>query len=138
MLALIARFAACCTDEAVTEEAFQRQQCDQIRAYVESVPEDLRQQRALAWIVRNAEDYRRRWHEHIVAQEAPASRCPDCPLVRFRGETTCEIHGRWLSLLTDYVAGTISSKTYVFDTLDLLRDHKERLRSRISQSLNSG
>ena len=138
MLALIARFAACCTDKAVSEEAFLRQQCDQIRAYVENVTEDQRQERALEWVMRNAEDYRRKWHQHVVTQEAPANRCPDCPLKRRNGETTCEIHERWLSLLSQYVAGTISSKTYVVDTLNLLRDHKERLRSRTLQNAPPG
>jgi hypothetical protein len=134
MLALIARFAACCTDKAVSEDAFLRQQCDQIRVYVENAPEDLRQERALEWIMRNAEDYRRKWHQHVVTQEAPTSRCPDCPLKTRSSETTCEIHERWLSLLTEYLAGTISSKTYVLDTLNLLAGYKERLIARAPQS----
>jgi len=133
MLALIARFALCCEDPQVSEAAFLRQQCDQIREYVKDVSEDQRQEQALEWIVRNAEDYRRKWHEKVVAQEAPASRCPDCPLERRNGAAACEIHERWLELLNQYVAGNISSKAYVVDTLNLLRQHKERLKRRVLQ-----
>ena len=42
MLALIARFALCCEDPQVSEAAFLRQQCDQIREYVKDVSEDQR------------------------------------------------------------------------------------------------
>lgn len=136
MLALITRFAACCDDPEMSEEAFLRHQCDQIREHVKDASGDQRQERALEWIMRNAEDYRRKWHENVVAQEAPASRCPDCPLQRCKEGTTCAIHERWLELLSQYVAGDISSKTYVVDTLNLLRQHKERLKTRVSQISN--
>jgi hypothetical protein len=133
MLALITRFAACCEDPTVSEEAFLQQQCDQIREYVKGVSEDQRQERALEWITGQAEDYRRKWHTNVVAQQAPLSRCPDCPFEGRGGPSTCEIHGRWLELLNQYVAGTISSKDYVLDNLNLLRLHKEQLKKRVSQ-----
>ncbi len=133
MLALITRFAACCEDPAVSEEAFLRQQCDQIREYVKGVSEDQRHERALEWITGHAEDYRRKWHTDVVAQQAPASRCLDCPLEGRGDASTCEIHERWLELLNQYVAGTISSKDYVLDNLNLLRRHKEELKKRVSQ-----
>ena len=133
MLALITRFAACCEDPEVSEGAFLRHQCERIREYVKDVSEDQRQERALEWITRNAEDYRQKWHESVVAKEAAASRCADCPLQRRNKMTTCEIHQRWLELLNQYVVGGISSKSYVVDTLNLLRQHKERLKIRVSQ-----
>jgi hypothetical protein len=133
MLALITRFAACCDDDAVSEEAFLLHQCEQIREHVKDVAEDQRQEQALEWIMRNAAEYRRKWHQNVVAQQAPASRCPDCPLEGGNGEAPCEIHERWLELLDGYLAGNISSRTYVVDTLDLLRDHKEQLRRRAVQ-----
>jgi len=133
MLALITRFAACCEDPTVSEEAFLRQQCDQIREYVTGVSEDQSQDRALQWIMDHAEDYRRKWHTNVVAQKAPLSRCPDCPLEGRGGASACEIHERWLELLNQYVAGTISSKDYVLDNLNLLRLHKEQLKKRVSQ-----
>jgi len=132
MLALIARFAACCTDQKVSEEAFLRHQCEQICDHVKDYPEDQRQERALEWIMHNAEAFRRKWHEKAVAQEAPSSRCPDCPLEGQDDATTCEIHERWLDLLNRYVDRDISSRAYVVDTLSLLRDHKERLKKHAS------
>ncbi len=54
MLALIARFAGCCSDTTVSEEVFQREQVLQVRAYIESFPPDQNQERALEWISRNA------------------------------------------------------------------------------------
>jgi hypothetical protein len=78
--------------------------------------------------MRNAELYRRKWHENVVADQAPRSHCPDCPLERIQHAGTCEIHERWLGLLTDYVSRNVSSEAYVFESLDLLRQHKEKLR----------
>lgn len=127
-LALIARFAACCEDPAVSEDAFLRQQRDQIREYVESYPSEQRQERALEWIMRNAEVYRRKWHENVVVDQAPNSQCPDCPMERRQQAGTCEIHERWLGLLNDYVSRKVSSEAYVSESLDLLRLHKEKLR----------
>ena len=128
MLALIARFAGCCNDMKVSEEDFLRRQCDQIRAYVESYPPDQRQQRALEWVTRNAEEYRRKWLRQVVTDEALLSRCADCPLERRARGETCEIHGRWLDLMKRYINGDITSDAYVNDTLDLLRRHKQSLR----------
>ncbi len=128
MLALIARFAGCCNDMKVSEETFLRRQCDQIRAYVESYPPDQRQQRALEWVTRNAEEYRRKWLRQLVTDEASLSSCPDCPLERRDRGDTCEIHGRWLELMNRYINGDITSKAYVDDALNLLSQHKQSLR----------
>jgi hypothetical protein len=137
MLALIARFAACCTDHRMSEETFLRHQYDQIRNFVGDAPEDQRQERALEWIVHNAEEYRRKWHRKVAAEAAPDSRCPDCPLEGQDDAKTCEIHERWLGLLNEYLAGAISSRAYVVDTLNLLRDHKAQLKSRAVQLATS-
>jgi len=131
MLALIARFAGCCDDIEASEEAFLRNQCDRVRAYVESYPGDQRQQRALEWITRNAEEYRRKWQQQLVSEQALTSRCPDCPLERQGGASTCEIHDRWLALMNRYLGGETSSREYVEETLRLLGRHKERLRKSV-------
>jgi len=88
MLALITRFAACCEDPTVSEEAFLRQQCDQIREYVTGVSEDQSQDRALQWIMDHAEDYRRKWHTNVVAQWLRGATRRPRPL---RGEWHAEI-----------------------------------------------
>lgn len=134
MLALIARFAGCCENLHVSEETFLGLQLQEIHAYVDRYPPDQRQVRAMEWIARNAEYYRRSWQKELVAGEAATSRCPDCPLERRKlGAMQCEIHGRWLGLLNRYITGETSSQEYVEDSLDLLREHKERLRTSIAR-----
>lgn len=133
MLALIARFAGCCSDTKVSEEVFLREQVLQVRAYIESFPPDQNQERALEWISRNAEGYRRKWQRELMEGEALASRCHDCPLERQCDMMPCEIHDLWLTLLKGYAAGKVSSQEYVEETLTLLRRHKERLRKSLSR-----
>jgi hypothetical protein len=137
MLALIARFAGCCDDLETSEEAFLRDQCDRVREYVESYPGDQRQQRALEWITRNAEDYRRRWQQQLVSEQALVSRCPDCPLESGGDASTCEIHDRWLDLLNQYLNGETSSAEYVAETLRLLGLYKRRLRKSVRRVANA-
>ncbi|MEA3277149.1 MAG: hypothetical protein U9Q81_18055 [Pseudomonadota bacterium] len=132
MLALIARFAGCCEQLDISEETFLRQQLDEIRDYVGRYPEEQTHERALEWIARNAERYRRNWKKNLVTGQAAASRCPDCPLERRDVTDRCEIHDAWLEVLNLYVAGETSSQQYVDDTLSLLRRHKERLRGSLS------
>lgn len=131
-LALIARFAGCCSTLDISENAFLQQQLDEIRGYVGQFPQERQQEQALEWIARNAERYRRNWRKNLIAGEASSSRCPDCPIERRGGTETCEIHERWLEVLNLYVSEEISSRRYVEDSLDLLRRHKERLRRSLS------
>lgn len=133
MLALIARFAGCCEGLDVSEEAFLRQQLGEIRGYIERYPEGEKQERAMDWIARNAERYRRNWQKRAVAAQASTSRCPDCPLDPRPGGARCEIHKRWLDVLNLYMSGETSSRQYVETSLDLLRGHKERLRKSLTQ-----
>ena len=137
MLALIARFAGCCSILDVSEDAFLRQQLDEIRGYVGRFPQEQQQEQALEWIARNAERYRRSWKKNLIAGEASTSRCPDCPLERRGDAGTCEIHERWLDVLNLYVSEETSSRRYVEDSLVLLRRHKEKLKRSLSLA-NSG
>jgi len=132
MLALIARFAGCCSKLDVSEESFLRQQLDEIRRYVGSAPKEQTQEKALEWIAGNAERYRDDWKTNLIASEASSNRCPDCPLEDQGGSGRCEIHDRWLEVLNLYVKDETSSRQYVEDTLGLLRRHKERLRRSLS------
>jgi hypothetical protein len=91
-LALIARFAGCCADLDLSQEALLQEQLQRVWDFVGQYPPEQQQERALEWISRNAERYRRNWLQQAVAQEAGASRCPDCPLQRRDDGATCEIH----------------------------------------------
>ncbi len=136
MLALIARFSGCCEDLDLSQEEFLQEQLQRIRDYVGQYPLHQQQERALEWISRNAEQYRRNWLQQEVAHQASASRCPDCPLRRADDGATCEIHERWLELLGRYVAGGTSSQEYVDETLELLRRHKSSLCESIQRVIN--
>lgn len=137
MLALIARFAGCCKTLDVSEDAFLRQQLDEIRDHVGRFPQEQQQEQAMEWVARNAEIYRRNWKKNLIAGEAISNRCADCPLERERDAKTCEIHERWLEVLRLYISKETSSRRYVEDSLDLLRRHKESLRRPVSLA-NSG
>lgn len=132
MLALIARFAGCCSKLDVSEETFLRQQLDEIRRYVGSFPPEQTQERALEWVAGNAERYRDGWRKNLIASEASSNRCPDCPLEERSDGERCEIHDHWLEVLNLYVVGETSSRQYIEDSLGLLRRHKERLRRSLS------
>ena len=128
MLALIARFVGGQAAPGVSDEAFMQRQIEAIRAYVERFPDEEREMRAREWIEGYARQYRQRWQMSVISEQSGESRCPDCPLLGDRGTSRCAVHDRWLRLLNSYVAGEISSKQYVEDTLALLNAHKERIR----------
>ena len=128
MLALIARFVGGQAGPDVSDEAFMRRQIEAIRAYVERFPDEERGMRAREWIEGYARQYRQRWQLSVISEQSSESQCPDCPLLGDRDTSRCAVHDRWLRLLNSYVAGEISSKQYVEDTLALLNAHKERIR----------
>jgi len=137
MLALIARFAGCCSKLDVSEETFLHRQLDEIQRHVGSFPPEQQQEKAMEWIAGNAERYRDNWKKNLIASEASNNRCPDCPLEERGDAERCEIHGCWLEIFNLYVVGETSSRQYVEDSLDLLQRHKERLRRDLSLT-NSG
>jgi len=130
MLALIARFVVEDIDDLrVPDEAFLRQQVEEIRRHVGAAEGEEKHRLAMQWIREHAEHYRSEWQKKELSRIALDSRCPDCPLVR-RGtnKAYCSIHTRWVALLQDYLDERISSESYVEQTLDLLNRHKENLK----------
>ncbi len=144
LLALIARFIGSDADLGTSEEEFLKRQVATLTQYVERFPEELQQARAMEWIERHAEQYRREWQRMALSRQSSSRRCSDCPLIA-QGGGHCEIHGRWRLLLEYYLAGDITSKNYIANALELLRAHKSRLRRhaavmdrRESRALDSG
>ena len=128
LLALIARFIGTEADPDPAGEAFLPRQIAAIQAYVSGFPEQERDARDLEWVKDHARQYRQQWQIHVVSEQLAATRCPDCPLVGDRDPAQCEIHELWSDLLQRYVNHEISSTEYVESTLDLLAQHKSRLR----------
>ena len=127
LLALIVRFVVGQDKLDISDEEFVQRQLETLREYVDRFPADEHTARAMEWVAKNAESYRRSWQQNVVARSAPSQRCPDCPLAGSVGQGHCEVHARWLKLLRTYMAREIGSEAYVEDTLELLRQHKTDL-----------
>lgn len=128
MLALIVRFVAGNREIGVSDDEFMRRQIQAVGEYIGRFPEQERETRALEWIEKNAECYRRNWQRAVIAEKLTDTRCPDCPLEREDKSSYCEVHGGWLAILKRYMEDKISSALYVENTLNLLETHKTRLK----------
>jgi hypothetical protein len=128
MLALIARFGCSEGQLQLPEREFMRDQIATIQRYVAQFPAEQWNARALEWIEAHAERYRQAWQKKAVYVQAMQTRCPDCPLAEEGLTSHCQIHHRWLDLLNRYMAGEVSSRGYVENTLRLLSEYKTRLK----------
>ena len=128
MLALITRFGCGGGQLHLSEGEFILDQIATIQRYVAQFPAEQRNTQAIEWIEKHAERYRQVWQKRAVYAQAMQVRCPDCPLAEGSLTGHCEIHQRWLDLLHSYMAGEVSSKRYVEDTLSLLTTYKTRLK----------
>ncbi len=129
MLALIARFVVEDINNLnISEEEFLQHQLTEIRSYIENAPRGQQQQLALAWIIEHAERYRQEWQRRTFSKIALYTRCADCPLIPDSTTSYCVIHSRWTALLKEYIADEISSEKYIEETLDLLTQHKTKLK----------
>ena len=128
MLALITRFMGDTQHLDVSNAEFLLRQIAAIEHYVGQFPPSERGIHAMEWIAAHAQQYRRQWQKHAVAQILVKARCPDCPLTGGQRSSRCEIHAFWLKLLQQYITDELSSQEYVENTLKLLGQYKNRLR----------
>jgi hypothetical protein len=127
LLSLILRFV---TDRDDTEEAnrqFLQLQVQALRQHLLRFPEEEHGERAMEWVTRHAEQYRKDWQRRTLSRESFALRCEDCPMRPMGASAHCEIHEQWLFLLRQYMLGETRSRDYVEQSLALLRLHKESL-----------
>jgi hypothetical protein len=128
-LALIARFIVKDFDSiSLSEETFLKSQYDMLRRRVSGVPSEKQEDVILEWILDHAEQYREQWRQGVFSRMLFNKRCLDCPLVHCGPDKFCEIHGRWVKLLNEYVGGKINSLDYVNDSLQLLNANKDKLK----------
>lgn len=130
MLALIVRFVASGPGVDVTENGFLQRQVETMSQYLTRYPEQEREQRALEWVARYAEEYRSHWQRRMVSQQAEQSRCLDCPMNTLEQESHCPVHYQWQALLQRYTRDELSSVDYVVEALQMLREHKQELKVR--------
>ena len=128
VLALIMRFVIDREPLDVSDEAFLQRQLETLKNHVAQFPKEQQQPKAMEWIERHAENYRRAWQRTVISKTASKKRCADCPLLRQAGSGNCAVHGKWLALLQRYLSDELSSAEYVEDALRLLQAHKSELK----------
>lgn len=128
-LALITRFVVDDIDNlSMSEERFLRHQVIEIKSLIENQPVEHHQQIIFDWIKSHAENYRHEWHQKSLRRILIKKRCSDCPLVHQDEMTNCVIHQRWSVLLKHYLGGKLATKTYVEESLQLLKQYKDELK----------
>ena len=127
MLSLILRFVLNHEQLEVSDEAFIQRQIESLKCHVAQFPEKLQEQKAMEWIERHAENYRRAWQRTVVSKTAVNKRCVDCPLIHLGDAQNCAVHDAWLALLNRYLSKELTSAEYVEDALMLLQEHKSEL-----------
>jgi len=137
-LALIARFVVDDINHlTISDEQFLQQQVKEIKKQIESASEDQRQQAVMNWIQEHAEHYREEWKRKSFSEILLNKRCIDCPIIDNSRIKHCIIHKKWTSLLKQYIKDEIGSDKYLEETLQLLNEHKNKLKiSQISNRLN--
>lgn len=127
MLALIVRFVADVDHLRMNDEEFFLAQVAAVKVHAARFPENQRGEKVMEWIEEYAEKYRRDWQRNSVSRNLSDKRCTDCPLIGTNDGSHCEIHSHWVQLLQSYNASEITSRTYVEDTLRLLKLQKANL-----------
>lgn len=127
LLALIVRFVVNNDEVAGDDQAFCECQIRTLNAYVSRFPHDQQEGKAMEWVEQYAEAYRRRWQKNVIHHRSSDRRCRDYPL-HLEGQVHhCSVHGQWLALLSRYSADELTSKQYVGNALQLLKQHKQEL-----------
>lgn len=131
-LALILRFVVDTDGEGSTDQEFLQRQLKALRRYLAQFPKEEHGSRALDWIGQHAARYRRDWELNAVASRTVYLRCADCPLEGFGSTEYCQIHEQWLYLLHRYLANEVTTRSYVEDSLALLREYKNQHKVRLT------
>jgi hypothetical protein len=133
LLALILRFVVDTDQSPDANEQFLQIQLRAMRRYLDRFPEQEQGERAMDWIERHAKEYRRSWQRREASRRTFHLRCVDCPLAGLGMAEHCEIHEQWLYLLRRYISGEVASAGFVEGALELLRNAKEHLGSRLAK-----
>lgn len=132
LFALILRFVGCDLGVAFSNREFIRKELQAIQEYIRKFPEAEQEQHAMEWVLQHAMEYRRVWEKEVVTRRFADRRCPDCPLAGGDHLRHCQIHDQWEVLLRQYIDGKINATRYVEDALELLSQHKEHLKVKLS------
>ena len=134
MFALILRFIGQNQKVTFCDHEFFNKQLKAIQEHVEKFPPEEKELRAIEWIEKCARKYRERWENEIVGMKFSNERCPDCPLSNTSISGHCQIHEQWLELLQKYSADKINAKVYVENALELVAQHKDDLKRKLTLS----
>ncbi len=128
MLTLILRFAGHRQAIAFSDQEFIQKQLSAIQEHLEKYPPEEQESRAIEWIAKYADQYRKTWEKESITKEVNSHRCVDCPLSDPGVFGHCQIHEQWLALLQQYATNEINSKKYIESSLEMLTRNKEHLR----------
>lgn len=129
MLALIARFVIKDIDNInISDQLFLQQQLIELKNHTDGLPQEQRHSIAMEWIKEHAERYRQEWDSKTITERIFTRRCTDCPIINNGTMSFCVIHKKWNELLEAYSVRNIESEEYIKETLDLLTQHKNRLK----------
>ena len=131
MFALITRFIGCDQKVTLCNHDFLQKQLNTIQEHIEKFPREEKESRAIEWIEKYACEYRKRWEKEVIDKRFTSQKCPDCPLAKTNIHEHCQIHEQWLELLQRYSADNINSKVYVENTLQLLIQYKDNLKTKV-------
>jgi len=130
LLALIIRFVGKDKDVNFCYNEFIQKQMNDIQTYIEKFPTKEQDYQTLVWIERYAKTYREQWEKEIITKELQYQKCSDCPLAN-TSDRPCQVHQEWLNLLQSYIQEEINSKQYIEQTLNLLEEHKQLLKTQL-------
>jgi len=138
MFALILRFVGHNQKITLCDHNFIQKQLKAIQEHIEKFSPEERGLRAIEWIEKYAREYRKRWEKEIIDKKFSSQRCLDCPLSEINILEHCQIHEQWQELLQQYAADEINSKEYIENTMQLLAQHKEDLKIKLSMLQERG
>lgn len=134
MIALILRLVVDTEDSGSDTDEFLQRQLKAMRQYLAPFPHEEHGARAMEWIGQHAKRYRRDWERNAVASRTVYLRCADCPLADLGAAEQCEIHEQWLYLLHRYLSKEVTTRSYIENTLAMLREYKQQQKLRVGLS----
>lgn len=134
LFALILRFVGFKLGAASSDDdAFVQRELTAIETYIDRFPPAERERRAMEWVEKHANEYRKKWEREFVKRTFSEQGCADCPISRNGHPENCPIHDQLFVLLDKYIGGEVNSARYVKDALELLSRYKEHLKVKLSE-----
>jgi len=133
LLALLLRFVVNTDHTQDANDEFLESQIKTIKMYLTRFPAHEQGPKVMEWIEQHAARFRHDWQRRTVSNRILYLRCEDCPLAGMGAAEHCEIHEQWQYLLTQYIKGEVTSRSYIESALELLQGYKDELKLRVDK-----